>query len=258
MVEAGAPTRDVVVETMTNRQQNLCKTASQSLRNNSSTGAVLMIFAQHFCQPHNCHRLTSHPSTRTNMSLGQRSSTRRRGPTSSQEMLGQFWVVVVHIVATPCFIVLVKFWHHSRALHVNICCFPTVLSDRRGRIAQVVLWFLSLSSSTVEFSANTASRSLFSQSTKKQFIVHHSSTALGCRILCMAWDYPRSLTLVIVCQRGEACSNDGKATAFTSLHRAAHGTTVRCKLSATRGATDRMRLPLTRTRSHATLAAVID
>ena len=60
-----------------------------------------------------------------------------------------------HIVATSCFIVLVKVWHRSRALHVHICCFPTVLSGRRGRIAQSLLWFLSLSSSTGEFSANS-------------------------------------------------------------------------------------------------------
>ena len=70
-------------------------------------------------------------------------------------MLGQLWVVVVHIVATPCFIVLVMFWHRTRALHVHICCFPTVLSGRRGRIAHVLLWFLSLSSSTEKFSANS-------------------------------------------------------------------------------------------------------
>ena len=56
-----------------------------------------------------------------------------------------------------------------------------------------------------------ASHSLFSQSTKKHFIVHHSSTALCCRVLCMARDFPRSLALVIlVCQRGGACSYDGR------------------------------------------------
>ena len=88
-----------------------------------------------------------HTNTRRRR-LWQRSSTRRRGPTSSQEMLGQLWVVVVHIVATPCSIVLVMFWHRPRALHVHNCCFPTVLSGRRGRIAHVLLWFLSLSSST--------------------------------------------------------------------------------------------------------------
>ena len=115
-------------------------------------GTVLMIFRKAFfvkrSRPHHCHRLTSQPSVHTNTSLGQRSLTRLRGPTSSQEMLGQLWVVVVHIVATPCFIVLVMFWHRSRALHVHNCCFPTVLSGRRGRIAHVLLWFLSLSSST--------------------------------------------------------------------------------------------------------------
>ena len=58
----------------------------------------------------------------------------------------------------------------------------------------------------------------------------------------MAWDYPQSLTLVIlVCQRGEACSDDGKAIAFTSLHRVACGTMMICKLSVTRGATERLR-----------------
>ena len=69
-------------------------------------------------------------------------------------MLGQLWVVVIH-VGTPCFIVLVMFWHRPRALHVHICCFPTVLSGRRGRRALVMLWFLSLSSSTDELSANS-------------------------------------------------------------------------------------------------------
>ena len=103
-------------------------------------GTVLLIFAKPFfvkrSRHHHCHCLTSQPSTHSNTSLGQRSLTRRRGPTSSQEMLCQLWVVVVHIVGTPCFIVLVKFWHHPRALHVHICCFPT---GRRGRIAQVML-----------------------------------------------------------------------------------------------------------------------
>ena len=70
-------------------------------------------------------------------------------------MHGQLWAVVVHIVATPFFIVLVKFWHRLRALHVHICCFQTVLSGRRGRIDQVLLCFLSLSSSTEKFSANS-------------------------------------------------------------------------------------------------------
>ena len=106
-------------------------------------------------RPHHCHRLTSQLSTHTNTSLGQRSLTRWRGPTSSQEMLGQLWAVVVHIVATPCFIYSSKFWHRLRAPHVHICCFATVLSGRRGRIAQVLLWFLSLSSSTGKFSANS-------------------------------------------------------------------------------------------------------
>ena len=58
----------------------------------------------------------------------------------------------------------------------------------------------------------------------------------------MAWYYPQSLTLVIlVCQGGEACSDDGEAVAFTSLHRAACGTMMFCKLSVTRGATERLR-----------------
>ena len=35
VVAAGGPIRDVAVETMTNRLQNLCRTASQSLRKNS-------------------------------------------------------------------------------------------------------------------------------------------------------------------------------------------------------------------------------
>ena len=70
-------------------------------------------------------------------------------------MLGQLGTVVVHIDATSFFIVLVKFWHRLRALHVHICCFPTVLSGRRGRIVQVLLWFLSLSSSTGKFSPNS-------------------------------------------------------------------------------------------------------
>ena len=37
VVAAGGPIRDVAVETMTNRLQHLCRTASQSLRKNSST-----------------------------------------------------------------------------------------------------------------------------------------------------------------------------------------------------------------------------
>ena len=44
---------------------------------------------------------------------------------------GQLWVVAVHIVGTPCFIVLVKFWHRLRALHVHICCFQAVARTRR-------------------------------------------------------------------------------------------------------------------------------
>ena len=68
-------------------------------------------------------------------------------------MLDQLLVVVVHILATPCFIVLVKFWDRPRALRVHICCFPTVLSARLCRVAQVLLWFLSLPSSTGRFSA---------------------------------------------------------------------------------------------------------
>ena len=119
-------------------------------------GTVLTIFAMHFC-----HALTSSPLPSSDIPAfdayehGQRSLTRRRGPTSSQELLGQLWAVVIQIVASPCFILLVKFWHRLRALHVHICCFPTVLSGCRGRIAQVLLWFLSLSSSTGKFSAKS-------------------------------------------------------------------------------------------------------
>ena len=50
----------------------------------------------------------------------------------------------------------------------------------------------------------------FSQSTKKKFIVRHSSTALCCQVLCVESEHTRSLTLVILlCQGGEACSDDG-------------------------------------------------
>ena len=64
---------------------------------------------------------------------------------------------------------------------------------------------------------------------QKHVIVHHSSTALCCQVLCMTWDYPRSLTLVIlVCQRGGACGDNGEAIIFTSLHCAAFGTTMCC------------------------------
>ena len=52
-------------------------------------------------RPHHFHRLTSQPATHTRTSLGQTSLTRRRSPTSSQQILGQLWAVVVHIVATP-------------------------------------------------------------------------------------------------------------------------------------------------------------
>ena len=46
---------------------------------------IFSIFVKH-SRPHHCHRLTSQLSSQTNTSLCQRSSSRRRGPTSSQEM----------------------------------------------------------------------------------------------------------------------------------------------------------------------------
>ena len=79
----------------------------------SNTADLRTAFFVKRSRHHHCNRQTFQPSTRTSTSLGQRSLTRRRGPPSGQEMLGQLWVVVVHIVGTPCFIVLVRFWHRS-------------------------------------------------------------------------------------------------------------------------------------------------
>ena len=99
-----------------------------------------------FCQPLASSPLPSsdiQPSTHTNMSLGQRSLTRRRG-TSSQGML---------------------------------------VSGRWGRIAKALLWFLSLSMSTGEFWANSVLELLrklwlaFLQKFRSRFVMFSTATS---------------------------------------------------------------------------------
>ena len=134
-------------------------------------GTVLLIFAKPFfvkrSRHHHCHCLTSQPSTHSITSLGQRSLTRRRGPTSSQEMLGQLWVVVVHIVGTPCFIVLVKFWHHPRALRVvgllKLCCEFFRCRAPLGSSWQTLRWNACASFGSLSRASSAADSSLFPQ-----------------------------------------------------------------------------------------------
>ena len=76
-------------------------------------------------RPHHCHRLTFQPSTHANTSLGQRSLTRRRGPISSLEKLGELLAVVVHIV-------LVKFWHLSLSSSTGKFSENSVVDFLRG------------------------------------------------------------------------------------------------------------------------------
>ena len=81
-------------------------------------------------------QLSMHTNTKRRR-LWQGSSTRRRGPTSGQEMLvlpsqrPTLGRCRPQSFGTPCFIVLVKFWHRLRALHVHIRCFQAVARTRR-------------------------------------------------------------------------------------------------------------------------------
>ena len=84
------------------------------------------IFAKR-SRPHHCHRPTSQPSTHTNTSLGQRSLTRRRSPTSSQEILGQLWAVVVHIVAASFLIATVCELCMCTSAASQPCCLAAVV-----------------------------------------------------------------------------------------------------------------------------------
>ena len=99
-------------------------------------------------RPHHCHRLTSHDAYQhvSGSEIFDSLAKSNKQSRNTWSALGR---------GRPHRRRVIFHRHRLRTLHVHICCFPTVLSGRRGRSAQVLLWFLSLSSSTGKFSANS-------------------------------------------------------------------------------------------------------